>query len=238
MHSIERHAEMMQIEDDETWCQTLFRIGNSLGFDRILLAILPRPDMRLVEAFVRSCYKPEWRDHYDVNEFAFIDPTVAHCAANNRPLVWSPEIFVTGDQKQMYEEALRFGMRSGVTLPIHGARGERGMICFANDARPGIAFNRDVAHLLPELTLLRDIVFDASARFLRPEQQELPQLTKRELECLKWVAAGKSTWEIACILRCSEAVVNFHMANVRRKFGVSSRHEAALKAVRLGLVTL
>ncbi|EMN5288244.1 TPA: LuxR family transcriptional regulator, partial [Pseudomonas aeruginosa] len=37
---------------------------------------------------------------------------------------------------------------------------------------------------------------------------------------------------------CSEANVNFHMGNIRRKFGVTSRRVAAIMAVNLGLITL
>jgi LuxR family quorum-sensing transcriptional regulator LasR len=53
---------------------------------------------------------------------------------------------------------------------------------------------------------------------------------------LKWTAQGKSTWEIAKIFGCSEATVNFHMTNIRGKFGVSSRSAAAVKATRMGLI--
>ncbi|WP_256676077.1 LuxR C-terminal-related transcriptional regulator, partial [Pseudomonas aeruginosa] len=40
------------------------------------------------------------------------------------------------------------------------------------------------------------------------------------------------------ICNCSEANVNFHMGNIRRKFGVTSRRVAAIMAVNLGLITL
>jgi len=62
------------------------------------------------------------------------------------------------------------------------------------------------------------------------------RLTPRELECLQWSALGKSSWEIAGILRISESAVNFHMANIRQKFQVSSRRQAIAQAIRLGLL--
>ncbi|WP_446730600.1 LuxR C-terminal-related transcriptional regulator, partial [Pseudomonas aeruginosa] len=43
---------------------------------------------------------------------------------------------------------------------------------------------------------------------------------------------------ISVICNCSEANVNFHMGNIRRKFGVTSRRVAAIMAVNLGLITL
>jgi diguanylate cyclase (GGDEF)-like protein len=61
-------------------------------------------------------------------------------------------------------------------------------------------------------------------------------LTSRELECLQWSAIGKSSREIAVILTVSESAVNFHMANVRSKFDVSSRRQAVAQAIRYGLI--
>lgn len=61
-------------------------------------------------------------------------------------------------------------------------------------------------------------------------------LTPRELECLQWSAAGKSSREIAMILGVSEAAINFHMANLRAKFDVGSRRQAVVQAIRYGLI--
>lgn len=62
------------------------------------------------------------------------------------------------------------------------------------------------------------------------------RLTKREKEFLQWSEAGKSSWEIAMIVDCSEANVNYHFNNIRRKFGVSSRHLAGKIARERGLI--
>jgi DNA-binding CsgD family transcriptional regulator len=62
------------------------------------------------------------------------------------------------------------------------------------------------------------------------------RLTNREKEFLQWSEAGKSSWEIAVIVDCSEANVNYHFNNIRRKFGVSSRHLAGKIAREQGLI--
>lgn len=142
----------------------------------------------------------------------------------------------------MYEEACAFGLRSGLTLPIHGPKGELGILCFVNDHQPGKHFKRDLAEQLPALSLLRDVVFDTGIDFALPAGVTppipIPSLTRRELECLKWTAAGKTTWEVAKIILCSEATVNFHITNFRRKLNVGTRREAIVKAIRLGLIDL
>ena len=65
-----------------------------------------------------------------------------------------------------------------------------------------------------------------------------PKLSAKEQEILKWCAMGKSSWEIGRILSCSEAGVNYHFCNIRRKFGVSSRWLALVKALEMGMIEL
>ena len=72
----------------------------------------------------------------------------------------------------------------------------------------------------------------------KTEHREGITLTNRETEVLQWSAAGKSSWEIGRIFNCTEAGVNYHFSNIRRKFGVSSRGSAVLKALELGLIHL
>lgn len=61
-------------------------------------------------------------------------------------------------------------------------------------------------------------------------------LTAREREVLKWGVAGKSSWETAQIVGCTEAGVNYHWCNIRRKFGVRSRWAAMAKTLEQGLI--
>jgi len=61
-------------------------------------------------------------------------------------------------------------------------------------------------------------------------------LTGRELEVLRLVGAGKANKEIAADLVISERTARTHVSNVLRKIGVSSRTQAAVLAVREGLV--
>ncbi|MCY1408719.1 Transcriptional activator protein LasR [compost metagenome] len=64
------------------------------------------------------------------------------------------------------------------------------------------------------------------------------KLTPKEKDLLIWSALGKSSWEIAQIVGLSESGVNFHFCNIRRKFGVTSRHIALLMALLQGSISL
>lgn len=61
-------------------------------------------------------------------------------------------------------------------------------------------------------------------------------LTEREYEVLKLVVDGKSNYEIAQILKISEHTSKAHVCNIIQKLVVDDRTQAAVKAIKEGLV--
>ena len=62
------------------------------------------------------------------------------------------------------------------------------------------------------------------------------ELTERELECLFWIAEGKTSDEIAVILGISRNTINNYITSVMRKTGTKTRSESIAYAVRNNLV--
>jgi two-component system, NarL family, response regulator LiaR len=85
-------------------------------------------------------------------------------------------------------------------------------------------------HLAPE----------AAARLMRevraPDSPEA--LTDRETEVLRFLARGKANKQIASSLYVSEKTVKAHVSSILMKLAVQSRTQAALYAVRTGLVSI
>jgi DNA-binding NarL/FixJ family response regulator len=79
----------------------------------------------------------------------------------------------------------------------------------------------------------------AAARLLRevkaPDNPET--LTDREAEVLRLLAKGRSNKEIAQALIIGEKTVKTHVSNILAKLNVPSRTQAALFAVRIGMVS-
>jgi DNA-binding NarL/FixJ family response regulator len=82
----------------------------------------------------------------------------------------------------------------------------------------------------------------AIARGLTSSLRDVPgerpdaELTTRELEILRLLGAGKSNKEIAADLKISERTARTHVSNILAKLDLASRTQAALWAVRRGLV--
>lgn len=71
-----------------------------------------------------------------------------------------------------------------------------------------------------------------------PETPAVEPLTDRETEVLKLIAQGLSNQDIAEKLVLSEATVHTHVSKILAKLHLSSRTQAALYALREGLVSL
>jgi DNA-binding NarL/FixJ family response regulator len=79
--------------------------------------------------------------------------------------------------------------------------------------------------------LVRAIADGPSVRPAEPEQ-----LTRREQEVLELIANGRSNKQIALALDISEKTVKTHVGHLLAKLGVTDRTQAALLAIRDGLV--
>ena len=80
----------------------------------------------------------------------------------------------------------------------------------------------------------------AAERLMREVRlpQSTEKLTDRETEVLRQLADGKANKEIAQLLHIGETTVKTHVSNILMKLGVPSRTQAALYAVRIGLVSM
>ncbi|MEO8672358.1 MAG: LuxR C-terminal-related transcriptional regulator [Tahibacter sp.] len=127
-----------------------------------------------------------------------------------------------------------FGMRGGITVPLHSSSVDWAMMTFATQ-RPC-----DLRDLAPGLapTLLFASCLQVSMGRLNGAATHAPTLTPREREVLHWAAIGKTSWEISMILLISERTVNFHLINAARRLQVKGRGPACARALALGIISL
>jgi NarL family two-component system response regulator LiaR len=102
----------------------------------------------------------------------------------------------------------------------------------------------DLAHAIQSvhrghLSLPQGLAQKVMAGLLGAEEASAPteELTRRELDVLKCLAQGMSNAEIANALSVSVPTVHSHVHNLLGKLNLTSRTQAALYAVEIGLVT-
>ena len=210
---------------------------HSLGFEHFLYGARLHVGPGEAHEFVISGYPVAWRCLYEQNGYVNSDPTVAHCLSSGLPLVWSPELFIQGGASELMEHAHQYGLRHGLTVPLHSSSLQTGLFSVACEEPLGDKDLVRVAHC----QLLASYLHEAASKLVQKNariHQTGCQLTGRERECLTWAAAGKSSWDISQILSTSERTVNFHIGNVIHKLQVTSRSHAVAKALARGLIQL
>lgn len=182
-------------------------------------------------------YPDKWQERYFEMGYDKIDPIIKMSRKRAGAFRWS-EVYndasTTEDERRVLDEAAIFGLRSGISVPLHGPDGSFATLSFAQGDEREFK-KRTITYLeLAALHFHMKVAEFANSSAIA----ETPSLSVREKECILWAAQGKSSWEIGKILGISANTVNFHVKNVMRKLGVASRTVAALKAVDLGIIEL
>lgn len=130
----------------------------------------------------------------------------------------------------------RFSVGAAIICPAYLPGGVIGAVVWATaDADFAIepVFKREASALH---TLALHFVAADHDRTARQAASAPVQLTRREIQCLKWGAAGKTDAEISVIMSISVPTVRFHMTNAARKLNVTGRSQAIYRAATLGYV--
>lgn len=95
--------------------------------------------------------------------------------------------------------------------------------------------------MLIKASLLRQALLGLAGATARPREKSaagtiLEELTPRERDVLRLVTQGRSNKEVGRMLSISEDTAKKHVQSILLKMGVSDRTQAAVKAVRSGLV--
>jgi len=67
-------------------------------------------------------------------------------------------------------------------------------------------------------------------------EEEKKRLSRREMECLLWAGAGKTTAEISAILNVAHGTIDEYFKRAAKKLGATTRAQACVRAVLSGLI--
>ncbi len=208
-----------------------------LGFDHFIYAMRVPTQFSESRLVLIDGYPPDWVAHYFEQAFQAVDPVMGYCNRHIVPVEWHKLAMVPGEASQrMMQEAGDFGLKGGISMPIHSPHGELGVLSFAT-SMPANDAHDATRYAAAYVQIMAGYVHEAVRRVAELGDSANSQaMTAREQECLRWVADGKTSWEIAALLNVSERTVNFHLNNVMQKLGVCSRQHAVGKAAFQGLI--
>ncbi|MES5482656.1 autoinducer binding domain-containing protein [Bradyrhizobium sp. INPA03-11B] len=232
--SFQEFVDAIWTADDEQGFESVARrVTRRLGFRWFAYLQIANQAPTLV-----SSYPKAWTSRYFELGYQQLDPVVRRARHENDVFCWgdgAPKPAGTRQQRNFFDEAMTFGIRSGVTVPIKGGFGRMAAFTLATD-EPVASTSRLVIDAKLAVHLV-GLYFHthAVARLRRPTQGS-SVLTQRERQCLAWVAQGKTVADIAVLVQISRRTVVFHLENARRKLDAATIAQCVGEALRRGLL--
>jgi LuxR family quorum-sensing transcriptional regulator LasR len=167
-----------------------------------------------------------------------VDPIFKHSLFHATPIIWRDLCTASRppEKNDFSDNLFNNQLGDGASIPIQTKNGDSAILSFANRADRGDT-QEIVARALPEACLAAIMLHDVVRQMVANERNVLQApLTPRELECLHWIALGKSNWEIARILDVTEHGVVYYVRKLLWKLDARSRHQAVRRATACGLL--
>jgi DNA-binding CsgD family transcriptional regulator len=231
------YAAVMQAQSRDEFREEIVRFAHGLGFDTVSAMTVVDHGLSNSEFFVVDNTPDAYIEAADNRDQARRDPVMQHCKRQSVPIVWDQKTYLEHGATDIWEHMSGFGYRTGIALALHLPEGRHFQLGVDRDqALPHDS--RELQRIVADLQLFAVHAQDAALRLFLPSalQIERPALTPRELEALRWTMEGKTAWEVGTILGISERTAVLHVNNAMHKLGCVNKHQAVLKALRLGLI--
>jgi DNA-binding CsgD family transcriptional regulator len=179
-----------------------------------------------------------WED----TRLALSSPLPRACRYESEPMWCNTEGFRTRwrnrylDELDLKDFLRRALCNAAILIPVHLPFGQIGAVSFP----PMDSTKTDLAD---EFAAHGDLLATIARRFVAGyvsvmrTHQWMPsdcRLSKREVECLRWAALGKTDKEISLIMSRSHATVRYHVQHASEKLNAVNRSQTIFKAGQLG----
>lgn len=180
-----------------------------------------------------------WEDH----RLALHSPLPRSCRYESEPFWCNGDGFRTANPNPYLDDidlsryfAANGRYRAAIVVPVHLPFGQ----ISANSFHPKDENVTDLGDLFAEIG---PVLAVATRRFISGytsamrTKRRIPsdcELSKREVECLRWAAIGKTDREIGMIISLSHATVRYHVHRAGEKLNSVNRAQTIFKAGQLG----
>lgn len=207
----------------------------ALGFTYAACASHVDPLNPPAEAVMMVDYPLAWLERFSVKNYATRDPVYWLARRQTLPFQWSDRVFRAGlanDQLRILEEAADVGLADGVTIPIH-APDALPASCSLVIGPDGVdPLNAQKAHWYGVYA------HECARRLAMADAPPKPRLSPRERQCVQLLGQGKDDGDMAIILGLSEHTVHNIVRAAMHKYGVASRVQAFVRALKDGQIRL
>jgi len=183
-----------------------------------------------------------WRN----SRIALDSPLTTACRFEGEPFWVNAEGFHTR-QPNPYLDSIdisnfehRAMTRAAIAVPVHLPFGQIGAVSFNPLDRSKTELHEEFLAWSDAFAVYSRVFISTYVHAMGAAQALPPEsrLSKREVECLRWAAIGKTDLEISMIMSRSRATVRFHIHNAATKLNAVNRSQTVFKAAQLGYISL
>ena len=231
------YTSVLQARNPDELLTEIVGFTRRLGFQTVAATTVVDHFRGESEFIVLDNTPAAYRESFEDPGNGLSDPVTQHCKRHSVPIIWTQDTYTAVGQGAKWEVQARFGYRTGIALALHLPEGRHFFMGVDRD-QPLPVSPAELTRMVADLQLFSVYAQDAAQRILLPPspQASMPALTPRELESLRWTMEGKTAWELGNILGISERTAVLHVNNATHKLGCVNKHQAVLKALRLGFI--
>ena len=201
------------------------------GYDRFVLFSVTRSQDEAIDQIFWA--EGDWfADGTAVSAEAYMQrcPVTRHVFETSEPFFWTKTMSGTEERYQVVTKPSGRGLH-GLQIPVFGPAGLEGAVSLGGE-RLDTARGTTLA-----LAAVGSAALRQTMRLIdTPDPDCDGNLSAREREVLRWVAAGRRQIDIAATLGLSERTIENHLRRIRRRLGARTTAEAVRIALRIGAI--
>ena len=238
MISHQAYLDVATARDRQTLERQLVEFAEAMGFPLVsAILVVDRP--AAPSSFISVGNIPDaYKESYYDPELSRKSPVLARLQNLSHPFTYDQSLYVDDAVSHLWEHQSAFGYKTGIATAFHLDNGRHFLLGVDRDeALPSEC--SALTRLMADLQLFGAYAQETAIRLLTPlsdSAEDVPSLTPRELEILKWTSVGKSASVIGDILGIHRGTVNFHLQAISKKFAVAGKYAAVAKAIRLRII--
>lgn len=235
---VNRHLDVLEFASHTSQCHDLksltsdfARLVKHFGFNSFIFTGLPSVGFNVAPLVICDYWPEGWTERYRDRNYFADDPVARWSISKRRQFRWGEAQkaeTITPLRRQIAGEAWEHGLADGIAYPLQGDHAA--VVSLASEG------NLDISAADEASVFLAVNYFKVAAEDFERKARRYPVLTLREIEHLKWMAAGKTVWETSCIMSVSSSAVKLHRTAIRSKLGVATTTQAIAIAVLQGII--
>ncbi len=222
------------IEAASTVAEVIEVVQANYGIDYVTYHLAQTVTGIVDAPFVRTTYPDPWVARYLVKDYVKVDPILHEGLVRQLPFDWR-DVEIPEAAREFYADAKTFGLgENGFSIPV--VTKSRRALFSLNSRKSDSEWSAFVAERRKEWVELAFLIHKKAVRELYGEDDPVPLLGGREVECLHWASLGKEAPQIAAILGLSEHTVRSYLKSAQLKLGCATRSAATARAAQLRLI--